>query len=75
MVLTGPSTLSNHLGDCESPILSGVIVNPNIIFQALLVGTFAFGVAGALVNDPVLCGIGLFSAFGCVLILMSRDKE
>jgi hypothetical protein len=50
-------------------------MNPNIIFQALLVGTFAFGVSGALVNDPVLCGIGLFTALGCVLILMSSDKE
>jgi len=50
-------------------------MNPNIIFQAVLVGTFALGEAGALVNEPVLCGIGLFSAFGCVLILMSTDKE
>jgi hypothetical protein len=50
-------------------------MSTNIIFQALLVGTFSFGVAGALVNDPLLCGIGLFTALGCVLILMSSDKE
>ena len=50
-------------------------MNPNIILQALLVCTFSFGLAGALVNDLVLCGIGLFTAFGCVLILISTDKE
>jgi len=50
-------------------------VSTNIIFQALLVGTFSFGVAGALVNDPVLCAIGLVTAFGCAMLLMSRDKE
>jgi hypothetical protein len=62
-------------GDCESPILSGVIVNPNIILQGLLICTFSFGVAGALVNDSMLCGIGLFTAFGCAMLLAGRDDE
>jgi len=50
-------------------------MNPNIILQALLVSTFSFGIIGAVVGDRVLCAIGLLTAFGCAVLLMSRDEE
>jgi hypothetical protein len=49
-------------------------MNPNIIFQALLVGTFGFSIGGALVGDVYLTAIGLMTCLGCVMILMSRDE-
>jgi uncharacterized membrane protein YeaQ/YmgE (transglycosylase-associated protein family) len=50
-------------------------MNPNIILQVLLVSTFCIGIVGAFVGDRHLCALGLVSAFGCAMLLMSRDKE
>jgi hypothetical protein len=50
-------------------------MNPNIIFQFILVGTFGFAIGGALVGDVFLTGIGLMTCLGCVMILMSRGDE
>jgi hypothetical protein len=50
-------------------------VNPNIIFQALLVGTFGFSIGGALVGDVYLTAIGLITSLGCVMVLMARGDE
>jgi hypothetical protein len=50
-------------------------VNPNIILQAILVGTFGFSIGGALVGDVYLTAIGLITSLGCVMILMSRGDE
>jgi len=62
-------------GDCESPIISGVIVNPNIILQTVLVSTFCLGIVGAVVGDLHLCALGLVTAFGCVMMLIGRDDK
>jgi len=62
-------------GDCESPILSGVIMNPNIILQVLCVCMFSLGIVGAVLGERALCALGLVAAFGCAMLLMSRDKE
>ena len=50
-------------------------MNPNIIFQAILVAMFSFGIGGALVGDVYLTAIGLMTALGCAMVLMSRDDE
>jgi hypothetical protein len=50
-------------------------MNPNIILQVLLVSTFSLGIVGAFIDDRHLCAIGLVTAFGCAMLLMSRDKE
>jgi len=50
-------------------------VNPNIIFQVILVATFGFALGGALVGDVYLTAIGLMTCLGCVMILMSRGDE
>ena len=50
-------------------------MNPNIILQVLLVSTFSLGIIGAAIDDRHLCAIGLVTAFGCAMMLMSRDKE
>jgi len=50
-------------------------MNPNIIFQTILVGTFGFAIGGALVGDVFLTGIGLMTSLGCVMILMARGDE
>ena len=50
-------------------------MNPNIIFQTILVGTFGFAIGGALVGDVTLTAIGLITSLGCVMVLMARDKE
>lgn len=50
-------------------------MNPNIIFQAILVATFGFSLGGALVGDVYLTAIGLMTSLGCVMILMARGDE
>jgi hypothetical protein len=50
-------------------------MNPNIILQTILVGTFGFSIGGALVGDIYLTAIGLMTCLGCVMILMSRGDE
>ena len=50
-------------------------MNPNIIFQVILVATFGFALGGALVGDVYLTAIGLMTSLGCVMVLMSRDDE
>jgi hypothetical protein len=50
-------------------------VNPNIIFQVILVATFGFALGGALVGDVYLTAIGLMTSLGCVMILMARGDE
>jgi hypothetical protein len=50
-------------------------MNHNIILQVLLVSTFSLGIVGAFIDDRQLCAIGLVTAFGCAMLLMSRDKE
>ena len=50
-------------------------MNPNIIFQVILVAMFSFGIGGALVGDVYLTAIGLMTALGCVMILMARGDE
>jgi hypothetical protein len=50
-------------------------MNPNIIFQILLVGTFGFAIGGALVGDVYLTAIGLITSLGCVMVLMARGDE
>jgi hypothetical protein len=50
-------------------------MNPNIILQTILVGTFGFSIGGALVGDIYLTAIGLMTCLGCVMILMARGDE
>jgi hypothetical protein len=50
-------------------------MNPNLILQVLLVSTFSLGIVGAFIGDRHLCAIGLLTAFGCAILLMSRDEE
>jgi len=50
-------------------------VNPNIIFQFILVATFGFALGGALVGDVYLTAIGLITSLGCVMVLMARGDE
>jgi hypothetical protein len=50
-------------------------MNPNIILQVLCVCMFSLGIIGAAIDDRHLCAFGLVAAFGCSMLLMSRDKE
>ena len=50
-------------------------MNPNIIFQVILVATFGFALGGALAGDVYMTAIGLMTSLGCVMVLMSRDDE
>jgi len=50
-------------------------MNPNIILQTILVGTFGFSIGGALVGDVYLTAIGLITSLGCVMVLMARGDE
>jgi len=50
-------------------------MNPNIILQVLCVCMFSLGIVGAVLGELALCALGLIAAFGCAMILMSRDKE
>lgn len=47
----------------------------NLIFQFIFIGAFCGGIAGALVGDPYLCGAGLMSALGCMMLIMSREHN
>ena len=46
-----------------------------LILQTILVATFGFAIAGALVGDVYLTAVGLISCLGCVMALMSRGDE
>jgi len=50
-------------------------MNPNIIFQVILVATFGFALGGALVGDVYLTAIGLITSLGCVMVLIARGDE
>ena len=50
-------------------------MNPNIIFQFILVATLGFGIGSALVGDVYLTAIGLMTCLGCVMVLMARGDE
>jgi len=50
-------------------------MNPNIIFQVILVATFGFALGGALVGDVYMTAIGLITSLGCVMVLMARGDE
>jgi hypothetical protein len=50
-------------------------MNPNIILQTLLISTFSIGIVGAILGERALCAIGLVTAFGCAMMLMSGDEE
>jgi hypothetical protein len=47
----------------------------NLILQTILVSTFGFALAGALVGDVYLTAIGLMTCLGCVMVLMARGDE
>jgi hypothetical protein len=47
----------------------------NIILQVICVCMFCLGIAGAVVGERGICAIGLVAAFGCAMLLMSRDEE
>jgi hypothetical protein len=50
-------------------------MNPKIILQVLCVCMFSLGIVGAVLGERALCALGLVAAFGCAMLLMSRDKE
>jgi hypothetical protein len=47
----------------------------NLILQTILVATFGFALAGALVGDIYLTAVGLISCLGCVMMIMSMGDE
>jgi len=58
-------------GDCESPILSGVIMTN--IMQTMIVIMFSLGIASAMIGDPFICAVGLSSAM-CLIIILMRSE-
>jgi len=46
----------------------------NIILQVLCVCMFCLGIVGAVLGERALCALGLVAAFGCAMLIMSRDE-
>jgi hypothetical protein len=46
-----------------------------LILKTILVATFGFSIAGALVGDVYLTAVGLISCLGCVMMIMSMGDE